>query len=273
MKKPALASVKMLIGSDNISRHMGQDTPYRTAALNALREIPDYRSKSFLELGCGDGFILDSLYKEGIRTLRGTTYRERDIDYIRTRDYPEYLQIDCGIDLNRPLPYENGAFDVVYSTEVIEHVEGHRNFIREAARVLKPGGWLVITTPNIHRILSRINFALSGIHLTKQSLIPWTYGPERMEEFHHRCVDFPLMHWLLWTAGLRIKEIRTTEVHFSSRIAMVLRPFLKRPTAKHVRRHAKPEESEARADLLKWMMNPALLSSEQMCVKAQKISS
>ena len=92
-----------------------------------------------------------------------------------------------------------------------------------------------------------------------------------MEEYHHRCADFPLVHWLLWTAGLRRKEIRATEVHRSSRLALILRPFLKWPTAKNVRRHATPEEHEAREDLLKWMMSRQLLSSEQLCLKAQKL--
>jgi SAM-dependent methyltransferase len=245
---------------------------FHRAALAAIQALPDYRSLSYLELGCGDGLILEQLHADGVKHARGTTFRERGTDYIRNRDYPQHLQVDGGVDLNRPLAYPDASFDVVYSTEVIEHVEGHRNFILEAARVLKPGGWLVLTTPNLHRILSRFNFALSGIHLTKQALIPWTYGPQRMEEFHHRCVDFPLLHWLLWKGGLRIQDLRITEAHTVSKLALILRPLLRGRTRKHVMRHvtAEAEDREARQDLLRWMNHKALLCSEQICLTARK---
>jgi SAM-dependent methyltransferase len=246
--------------------------PFHIAALAAIRSLPEYRSLSYLELGCGDGLILEKLHSDGVQQARGTTFRERGTDYIRGRDYPEHLQVDGGIDLNRPLPYAPASFDVVYSTEVIEHIEGHRNFVLEAARVLKPGGWLVLTTPNLHRIASRFNFALSGIHFTKRSLIPWTHGPELMEEFHHRCADFPLLHWLLWKGGLRIQEMRTTEVHTISRVLLVLRPILWLSMRKHVMRHVtdEAEDRTARRDLLRWMNHPALLISEQICLTARK---
>jgi SAM-dependent methyltransferase len=245
---------------------------FRDAALQAIRDLPDFRSLSYLELGCGDGFILEKLHEEKVKAARGTTYRDRRVDYIRSRDYPEHLQVDGGIDLNRPLPYADGEFDVVYSTEVIEHVESHRNFLTQAARVLKPGGWLVLTSPNVHRILSRINFALSGVHLTKQALVPWTAPLERMEEFHHRCVDFPLLHWLLWKGGLRVQEIRPTDIYLSSRLALVMWPIAYVMTRVNVMRHTGQdrEEQQARRDLLRWMMSAALLSSEQFCIVARK---
>jgi len=139
--------------------------------------------------------------------------------------------------LNQPLPYPDASFDVVYSTEVIEHVEGHRNFLVEAARVLKPNGWLVLTTPNLHRLISRIHFALSGVHLNKRGLIPWTCRAAQMEEYHHHCVDFPLLHWLLWVSGLRIQELRATQVFLASTLALVLQPLLSVTTWLSVRRH------------------------------------
>jgi len=245
---------------------------YRDAALRMIRAIPKYKELSYLELGCGDGFILEALHRDGARA-RGTTYRAKDEDYIRTRPYPEHLEVDGGIDLNKPLPYADEMFDVVYSTEVIEHVEGHRNFVTEAARVLKPGGYLVLTTPNVHRILSRFSFALSGMHLSKQEPVPWTYELSRMEEFHHRCVEFPLLHWLLWKSGLRIEEMTTTEVKAASKLALVLKPVLAMMTRRAVMRHVRPEaeDRQAREDLLKWMMSGPLLTSEQMCVRVRKV--
>jgi SAM-dependent methyltransferase len=255
-----------MLAVDEIEKH-----PYLKTAFQALRELPDFRSQSYLELGCGDGFILEALSADGVRSLRGTTYRKRAVDYIRTREYPKGAQVDEGIDLNQPLPYADASFDVVYSTEVIEHVEGHRNFMMEATRVLKPGGHLIMTTPNIQRLLSRISFLLSGIHLTGQALIPWNYGPQRMEEFHHRCIDFPVYHWLLWVAGMRIQEIRPTEKLFSMYLSILMWPLLRIPTALNVMRHAKDQDDiKGRKDLMKWMLSRAILGSNTICIIARK---
>lgn len=62
------------------------------------------------------------------------------------------------------LPFENSAFDLVTCTEVIEHLEHYRYTLREMYRVLKPGGALVLTTPNILNLKSRIRFLIFGFH-------------------------------------------------------------------------------------------------------------
>ena len=60
------------------------------------------------------------------------------------------------------LPYADGSFDLVTCTEVIEHVENFRATLREARRVLKPGGVLVVSTPNILNFKSRLRFLVFG---------------------------------------------------------------------------------------------------------------
>lgn len=68
-------------------------------------------------------------------------------------------------DLNvQGLPYEDEQFDVVTCTEVIEHLEHYRFTIREIFRVLKSGGTLVITTPNILNLKSRIRYLVFGFY-------------------------------------------------------------------------------------------------------------
>lgn len=47
-----------------------------------------------------------------------------------------------------PLPFETAAFDTVVSFETIEHLEADREFVAEIRRVLKPGGALLLSTPN-----------------------------------------------------------------------------------------------------------------------------
>lgn len=103
------------------------------------------------------------------------------IERLRTR-YPNMKS--CGLDYNPShfplkdvpiahcdfsadsLPHEDEAFDLITFTEVCEHLENFRHAIREAARVLKPGGLLVVSTPNVLSMKSRWAFLTRGF---------WTY--------------------------------------------------------------------------------------------------
>jgi SAM-dependent methyltransferase len=60
------------------------------------------------------------------------------------------------------LPYPSESFDLVTSTEVIEHLENPRRFFREVARVLKPGGQIILSTPNVLNAKSRVRYPGSG---------------------------------------------------------------------------------------------------------------
>ncbi len=52
-------------------------------------------------------------------------------------------------DLNDPLPYDDGSFDLVHANQVIEHVSDLDRFVSEARRVLRPGGRAVVCTENL----------------------------------------------------------------------------------------------------------------------------
>ena len=60
------------------------------------------------------------------------------------------------------LPYPDSTFDFVSCSEVVEHLENYRGLIREAKRVLKPGGLFVVTTPNVLNMFSRVRYLFSG---------------------------------------------------------------------------------------------------------------
>lgn len=63
------------------------------------------------------------------------------------------------------LPFEDASFDLVTCTEVIEHIENYHHLVREAYRVLKPGGHFIVSTPNILNLRSRWIFMLRGLFL------------------------------------------------------------------------------------------------------------
>ena len=66
-------------------------------------------------------------------------------------------------DLNRPLEFADDSFDLVLAVEVLEHLENPCQFIREAVRVLRPGGQLIATSPNVASLPSRLLFLRQGL--------------------------------------------------------------------------------------------------------------
>jgi len=65
-------------------------------------------------------------------------------------------------DLNQKFPFDGNSFDCVVSKQVIEHLDNPRHFIREAKRLLRPGGVIIFSTPNITSLTSRLSFLLRG---------------------------------------------------------------------------------------------------------------
>lgn len=63
-----------------------------------------------------------------------------------------------------PLPVPNRTFDVVICQEIIEHLENPWQLFRRAKAALKPDGILVLSTPNIESLSSRLRFWLTGYH-------------------------------------------------------------------------------------------------------------
>ena len=80
--------------------------------------------------------------------------------------YPEIFRLD-GVDIQRAnldaeLPFSDRSFDYITCLEGLEHIENPQQAMREFARVLKPGGHLIISVPNILNIEERLKWLLHG---------------------------------------------------------------------------------------------------------------
>jgi len=109
---------------------------------------------TIVDLGCGTGRLWTTLQPHFDQYI--------GVDAVRYSEFPEGLTlIECDLD-NGCLAVEDAIADVVVSVETIEHLENPRAFVRTAMRILKPGGWLVITTPNQLSLLSKASLVWSN---------------------------------------------------------------------------------------------------------------
>lgn len=99
-----------------------------------------------LELGCGTGWL--SAYMGQYGDTLGIDFAPKAIDEAQKHlgDKATYMIADpasptLGIDPQK-------RFDVVLTSEVIEHVEDHKDFLKQINNFLEPNGWLILTTPN-----------------------------------------------------------------------------------------------------------------------------
>lgn len=80
--------------------------------------------------------------------------------------YPEIFQLDSVEihpgNLDRKLPFSDQSFEYVTCLEGLEHIENPQQAMREFARVLKPGGHLIVSVPNILNIEERLKWLLYG---------------------------------------------------------------------------------------------------------------
>jgi SAM-dependent methyltransferase len=70
------------------------------------------------------------------------------------------------VPIDGPLPFEDGSFELVWASEVIEHVTDTARWLSEVRRVLVPGGRLLVTTPS-H---GRLRVALGGVERFSEPL-------------------------------------------------------------------------------------------------------
>jgi SAM-dependent methyltransferase len=109
----------------------------------ALAQAPG--GGALLDLGCADGALTMEFARTAhARSVHGVEVTPADAVAARERG----IQV-AEADLNRPLPFDDGAFDVVVSNQVIEHLADTDCFVSEIRRLLKPGGLAITSTENL----------------------------------------------------------------------------------------------------------------------------
>ena len=115
-----------------------------------------------LDLGCGAGDFTAALARAGAEAV-GVDVAEAALERARSRHPEVEFRL---VPFDGPLPFEDGSFDLVWSSEVIEHVADTARWLSEVRRVLVPGGRLLLTTPS-H---GRVRVAVGGVERFSEPL-------------------------------------------------------------------------------------------------------
>lgn len=186
-------------------------------------------------------------------------------------------------DANCALPFLDRAFDYVLSREGIEHLENQSGFVRECARVLRPGGKLVVTTPNVMHLSARLSQFLSGQRNLRRGLaneVQTLRGRDgaRLYHGHIFLIDYFRMRYILRLAGFGALAISTDRYSPTSLALAWLVPvlyaasrFSVKVSARNARRKGYTRSPEAvTREVLHHVFSPALLFGKRMIVVAEK---
>lgn len=114
-----------------------------------------------LDMGAGQGALSLRLKESGFNVVAADTNKD---DFSVLGGDVEYMQLDFNdhAELKSFLEKNDGKFDAVCGVEVIEHVENPWEYVRGLYSLVKPGGLVLVTTPNITSWLSRFRFFIKG---------------------------------------------------------------------------------------------------------------
>jgi len=225
-----------------------------------LALLPHDRSTRILDAGAGQGYFSRKLKDLGYEVeacdILQDNFKCPDITFFKS-------------DLSERIECESDRYDCVVSLEVIEHLENHFRFMSEIFRVTKPNGLVIITTPNILSIPSRLYFLLYGFNECGRKPL----DPTRSEYFmqHINPISLPKLLFHIERCGGTLEKLRTNRIRKSAWLPMVLfYPLM----AVAIRRKLLRKRHTAQGALYRrhihWLLTPASLMGRITIAAARK---
>ena len=215
-----------------------------------------------LDLGCGIGHMSRRIGRwfssqgvdPALRVLATDISRERFAAH-----EVRFIQMDA----RHQLPIKDGTLDCVVAIEVIEHISQPYEFLDQCRRLLKPGGVLVFSTPNVGNLQSRVRSLFMGLPslFEMPSIDPAKAG--------RLCGHIMPLNWAYLSYGLRRSGFASFSLHADQRkgsstfLYFLLWPFLwlgNKQLQRHTRQYDMSVYQENRQVLLDINSWPALTS-------------
>ncbi|HIE00427.1 MAG TPA: class I SAM-dependent methyltransferase [Thiotrichaceae bacterium] len=149
------------------------DNAYQGNNNNIISLLEHNPKAKFLDLGCSDGtWTTECAKKMGTKQVYGVEV----VDELISQAQSKGITVEKG-DLNKFIPFEDNAFDVMHANQVIEHLYDTEHFMLEINRLCKMGGVIVLSTENAsswHNLFALMlgwqMFSLTNICSTKAGM-------------------------------------------------------------------------------------------------------
>lgn len=187
-------------------------------------------------------------------------------------------------DANDPLPFRTGGFDYLLCREGIEHLEDQMGFLRECARVVKPGGRLILTTPNVMHLAARMSAFLTGQRNLRRGLINEVQtlrgkNGTRIYHGHAFLLDYFRARYMIRLAGFAKLQVYTDHMSPTAIAAAPLVPLLwvamrfsVAASARNARKPGRKQPSRPVLDeIIGHVLSPALLFGRRMIIVAERV--
>ena len=186
------------------------------------QHLPGMKGIKVCDLPCGSGALSARLSDLGLDVT--------PVDLERNQVFvfnPAKLVL---ADANYKLPFSDGEFDAMVSVEGIEHLENPSLFFRECARIVRPGGLVLLSTPNVDSFRSRRSMFAHGYFRYFRPV-----GPDTKMAHHLLPIDMTFVRGAAKRAALEIIEVGANNFADKTWLRSLLRPILTRKLPKEMR--------------------------------------
>ena len=149
--------------------------------IDALSLSPSLKALNVLEVGCGAGDFAIHLSKNK-SVVTAVDFSSKAIEIAKEKAKAQSQSVDFQVADAQSLPFASNSFDLIFSCECLEHVPEPQKALNEFYRVLKPSGYLILTTENYSNAM----------------ILGWIVAWLRKESFNSGAVVQPIDHFFLY---------------------------------------------------------------------------
>jgi SAM-dependent methyltransferase len=240
------------------------------AVVELLGRVRATSPQTLLDIPAGSGPVRER--------ARAMGYTVVEVDLLPHRKMHGVVADACA-----PLPLRSESLDCVLSMEGIEHFENQTGFLRECARILRPGGVLILTTPSVLHLSARLVGFLTG-QRTLQHGFPNEVTTvrarcgDRLYHGHAYLVDAFRLRYMLRIVGLEVERLGAAGLSLTSVLLAPLAPIvwlgtwfsLSRTRRRLVRHGRSAPPPDVERQLRRIALSPALLFGKKVVVVARK---